>query len=157
MTQSQIVLYGTPDGEIKIDTILRNETIWLTQGSMAELFGVQRPAITKHLRNIFASAELDESVVSSILEHTTAHGAIEGKTQTKDVKYYNLDAFLSFNEHELLTNAGKVKAEVAKRIAEERYEKFDAKRRTEEALAADLEDLKELEEIEKRLMERKKS
>lgn len=340
MTQSQIVLYTTPDGEIKIDTILQNETIWLTQNSMAELFGVQRPAITKHLRNIFASAELDESVVSSILEHTTAHGAIEGKTQTKEVKYYNLDAiiavgyrvnskratqfriwatkilkeyiikgfamdddrlkkadtwdyfdewlerirdirasekrfyqkirdiyatavdydktseqaqaffkivqnkmlwaitgktaaeliesrsdpeapnmgltswqgsivrkqdvaiaknylktdeikslneivtmyldyaerqarlrktvtmeawaekldaFLSFNEHELLTNAGKVKAEVAKRVAEERYEKFDAKRRTEEALAADREDLKELETIEKRLMEQKRS
>lgn len=59
------------------------------------LFGVQRSAITKHLKNIFESGELDEQVVSSILEHTTQHGAIEGKIQTQKVKYYNLDAVLS--------------------------------------------------------------
>ena len=63
-------------------------------GKMAELFGVQRPAITKHLQNIFDSAELDEQVVRSILEHTTAHGAIPGKTQIRTVKYYNLDAII---------------------------------------------------------------
>jgi hypothetical protein len=95
MTQSQIVLYTTPEGDIRIDAVLRNESIWLTQGAMAELFGVQRPSITKHLQNIFASEELSESVVSSILEHTTPHGAIEGKTQSKPVKYYNLDAIIA--------------------------------------------------------------
>jgi hypothetical protein len=95
MTESQIILYTTPDGDIKVDTVLQNETIWLTQEKMAELFGVQRPAITKHLQNIFDSAELDEQVVSSILEHTTAHGAIPGKTQTRTVKYYNLDAIIA--------------------------------------------------------------
>ena len=78
MTESQIIHYTTPDGDIKVDTVLQNETIWLTQSTMAELFGVQRPAITKHLQNIFDSTELDEQVVSSILEHTTAHGAIGG-------------------------------------------------------------------------------
>ena len=62
---------------------------------MAELFGVQRPAITKHLKNIFESNELQEEVVCSILEHTTEHGAIAGKTQTTKVKYYNLDAVIS--------------------------------------------------------------
>ncbi|WP_288370916.1 virulence RhuM family protein [uncultured Marinobacter sp.] len=62
---------------------------------MAELFGVQRPAITKHLKNIFESGELEESVVCSILEHTTEHGAVAGKTQTKRFKYYNLDAVIS--------------------------------------------------------------
>ena len=339
MTESQIVLYTTPDGEIKVDTVLRDETIWLTQEKMADLFAVQRPAITKHLRNIFESGELDEPVVSSILEHTTIHGAIPGKTQIKAVKYYNLDAiiavgyrvnskratqfriwatsilkeyiikgfamdderlkkadtwdyfdewlarirdirasekrfyqkirdiystavdydknseqaqiffkkvqnkmlwaitgrtaaeliagrsdsdapnmgltswqgsivrkqdvaiaknylsadeikdlneivtmyldyaerqarqrktvtmeqwaekldaFLSFNEHELLTHAGKVKAEVAKKIAEQRYEEFDAKRKAEETVTADKEDLKELEDIERRIREQKK-
>jgi len=64
-------------------------------GKMAELFDVKRPAITKHLKNVFESCELDEKVVSSILEHTTQHGAIEGKTQTKQVKYYNLDAIIA--------------------------------------------------------------
>ena len=60
---------------------LHNENIWLTQERMAELFGVQRPAITKHLGNIFSERELDENEVSSILEYTTKHGALEGKTQ----------------------------------------------------------------------------
>jgi len=333
---SEIVLYTTPDGTVKIDTIFQDETIWLTQKKMAELFNVKRPSITKHLKNIFESDELDEKVVSSILEHTTQHGAIEGKTQTKPVKYYNLDAiiavgyrvnskratqfriwatnilkeyiikgfamdddrlkqvhkwnyfdewlerirdirasekrfyqkirdiyataidydknseqaqdffkkvqnkmlwatagktaaeliearsnsekpnmgltswrgsivrkqdvaiaknylkeneikdlneivtmyldyaerqarkrqtvtmaqwaekldaFLEFNEQEILKHAGKVKAEVAKKIAEDRYEEFDGKRKKAEALAADAEDLKQLEELEKKLLE----
>ena len=92
---SEIVLYQTEDGKIKIDTVFQDETIWLTQAQMAELFDVKRPAITKHLKNIFESKELDEQVVSSILEHTTQHGAIEGKTQKKQVKYYNLDAIIA--------------------------------------------------------------
>ena len=95
--KDEIILYR-PDElaehiEVRIDE--KTETIWLTQKQIAELFGTQRPAITKHLRNIFKSRELDESVVSSILEHTTQHGAIEGKTQNVKVKYYNIDAVLS--------------------------------------------------------------
>ncbi len=335
---SEIILYQTSDGTVRIDTVFRDETIWLTQAKMAELFDVKIPAISKHLKNIFESGELDEKVVISILENTTAHGAIEGKTQTKQVKYYNLDAiiavgyrvnskratqfriwatnilkeyiikgfamdderlkqnekwdyfdewlerirdirasekrfyqkirdiyataidydrtseqaqaffkkvqnkmlwaitgktaaeliesrsnpdapnmgltswrgsivrkqdvaiaknylnadeikdlneivtmyldyaerqarqrktvtmeqwsdkldaFLEFNEQELLTHAGKVKAEVARKIAEVRYEEFDSSRKKSEALTADEEDLKELEEIEKRLLKNK--
>jgi hypothetical protein len=337
--QSQIILYKTSDGDIKIDTVFQNETIWLTQAQMAELFDVKVPAISKHMKNIFESGELDEKVVISILENTTQHGAIEGKTQKKQVKYYNLDAiiavgyrvnskratqfriwatdilkeyiikgfamdderlkqadrwdyfdewlerirdirasekrfyqkirdiyttaidydkdsqqaheffkkvqnkmlwavtgktaaeliesrsnpealnmgltswrgsivrkydvgiaknylnedeikdlneivtmyldyaerqarqrrtvtmeqwsdkldaFLEFNEQELLTHAGKVKAEVAKKLAEERYVEFDQKRKIEEAKKADEEDMKELEEIEKRLLEKRR-
>ena len=71
MNQSQIILYKTSNGNIKIDTLFQNETIWLTQAQMAELFGVKRPAVTKHLKNIFENGELNEPVVSSILEHTT--------------------------------------------------------------------------------------
>ncbi|HBM15818.1 MAG TPA: cell filamentation protein Fic [Lentisphaeria bacterium] len=92
---TEFLLYTTPNGDVIVEIFLMNETIWLTQGQIAELFGVQRPAITKHLKNIFDSGELDENVVSSILEHTTKHGAIEEKTQTKGVKYYNLDAIIS--------------------------------------------------------------
>jgi hypothetical protein len=80
---------------VKVEIFLRNENIWLTQEKIALLFGVQRPAITKHLKNIFESGELDEKVVSSILEHTTIHGAIVGKTQNQPVKFYSLDAILS--------------------------------------------------------------
>jgi hypothetical protein len=95
--KDEIILYR-PDElaehiEVRIDE--KAETIWLTQQQIAELFGTQRPAITKHLGNIFKSGELDENVVSSILEHTTPHGAIKGKTQNVKVKYYNIDAVLS--------------------------------------------------------------
>lgn len=92
---SDIILYTTANGSIKVDVFIQNETVWLNQAKIAELFGVQRPAITKHLKNIFESGELQEKVVSSILEHTTTHGAIEGKTQETKVKYYNLDAIIS--------------------------------------------------------------
>lgn len=92
---TEFLLYTAPNGEIKVEVLLSNETIWMTQERMAELFGVQRPAITKHLKNIFESNELKEEVVCSILEHTTEHGAIPGKTQTVKVKYYNLDAVIS--------------------------------------------------------------
>ena len=92
---TEFLLYTAPNGSVKVEVLLSNETIWLTQERMAELFGVQRPAITKHLKNIFESHELQEEVVCSILEHTTEHGAIAGKTQTQVVKYYNLDAVIS--------------------------------------------------------------
>ena len=92
---TEFLLYTAPSGEIKVEVLLSGETLWLTQERMAELFGVQRPAITKHLKNIFESSELKEDMVCSILEHTTDHGAIQGKTQTSKVKYYNLDAVIS--------------------------------------------------------------
>src|SRR3989344_6930743 len=87
--------YPPPNGQGKVEIFLRDENIWLTQDKIAILFGVQRPAITKHLKNIFESGELIEEQVSSILEHTTKHGAIEGKTQTQSTKFYNLDAIIS--------------------------------------------------------------
>ncbi|MCX6719426.1 MAG: virulence RhuM family protein [Candidatus Taylorbacteria bacterium] len=92
---TEFLLYTTPNGKVKVEIFLRDENVWLTQDKIAFLFGVQRPAITKHLKNIFESGELIEDQVSSILEHTTQHGALEGKTQTQSVKFYNLDAILS--------------------------------------------------------------
>lgn len=335
MNQSQIILYTTPDGTVKIDTVFHDETIWLTQNKMAELFDVNVPAISKHLTNIYDEGELNREATVSKMEtvqdeggrkvtrnkefynldaiiavgyrvnskratqfriwatnilkeyiikgfamdderlkkadkwdyfdewlarirdirasekrfyqkirdiYTTAIDydktseqahvffkkvqnkmlwAITGKTAAELIQsrsnpaipnmgltswqgsivrkvdvaiaknYLNadeindlnesvtmyldyaerqarqrktvtmeqwaekLDAFLTFNEHELVTHAGKIKAEIAKSIAEERYEEFDQKRKTEEVLAADEEDIKELEEIEKRLIENK--
>ena len=86
---NEILLYTTPNGKVKVEIYLQNETIWLTQDKIAALFGVQRPAITKHLKNIFESRELSEDSVSSILEHTADDGKIY-KT-----KFYNLDAIIS--------------------------------------------------------------
>ena len=96
---NEILLYTTPNGKVKVDIYLQNETIWLTQQKIAELFGVQRPAVSKHLKNIFETGELKEEVVSSILEHTTQHGAIAGKTQESVSKFYNLDAIISVGYH----------------------------------------------------------
>ncbi|APC94804.1 virulence protein RhuM/Fic/DOC family protein [Francisella tularensis subsp. novicida] len=90
---SDIVIYE--DGNIELKATVENETVWLTQKQIAELFDVQRPAITKHLSNIFKSNELDENVVCSILEHTTKHGAIQDKKQSQKTKIYNLDAIIS--------------------------------------------------------------
>ena len=78
-----------PDNSVKLEVRVENETVWLTQAQIAALFGTQRQAITKHLRNIFAVGELTENLVSSILELTAADGK---KYQTK---IYSLDAILS--------------------------------------------------------------
>ena len=86
---NEILLYTTPNGKVKVEIYLQNDTIWLTQQKIAELFGVQRPAITKHLSNIFSSGELIENSVSSILEHTASDGKIYS------TKFYNLDAIVS--------------------------------------------------------------
>ena len=87
---NQIIIYHTEDGQMQIDVRLENETVGLTQKQIAELFGTKRPAITKHLKNIYASEELDEGSTCSILEHM----GNEGK-QTYSTKYYNLDVILS--------------------------------------------------------------
>ncbi len=89
------LIYSTPEENVSINAVVKDETIWLTQKAMAELFDVGVPAISKHLKNIFEEGELVEEVVVSILETTTEHGAIEGKTQTKSTKFYNLDAIIS--------------------------------------------------------------
>lgn len=93
--KNEIILYQSDELLEHIEVKVDGETIWLTQQQIADLFGTQRPAITKHLGNIFKSGELDEKVVCSKMEHTTKHGAIEGKTQKVKVKYYNIDAVLS--------------------------------------------------------------
>ena len=91
----QFLIYNTPQEDVKIDVVIKDETIWLTQKAMAALFDVQVPAINKHLKNIFEEGELDEKVVISKLEITTIHGAMTDKTQTKETNFYSLDAIIS--------------------------------------------------------------
>lgn len=93
--QSQILIYQSTTGNIKIDVRLENETVWLTQNQMALLFGKGRTTITEHIGNIFKEGELNEKMVCRDFRHTTQHGAVKGKTQTKNVKYYNLDVIIS--------------------------------------------------------------
>ena len=94
-SELEFIVYSTPEEDIRINAAVKDEDIWLTQKGMAELFGVGVPAITKHLKNIFESGELSETTVVSKMEITTRHGAIDGKNQTKDVLFYNLDAIIS--------------------------------------------------------------
>ena len=95
LKELSFLMYTSKEENISVNVVVKDETIWLTQKAMAELFGVGIPAISKHLKNIFDEGELNEKVVISILEITTDHGAIPGKTQTKDTKFYNLDAIIS--------------------------------------------------------------
>ncbi|TCJ98686.1 hypothetical protein EV694_1101 [Volucribacter psittacicida] len=88
----QFLLYGD---DSPIEVLAKEETIWATQKAIAQLFDVDRTSISRHLKNIFDTQELDEKVVVAEIAHTTQHGAMIGKTQTKAVKYYNLDAIIS--------------------------------------------------------------
>src|SRR6056297_2783139 len=87
--ESEIIFYQGEDGNIKIEVFYHDDTFWMTQKKMSELFGVQRPAITKHLKNIFESGELEEDSVSSILEHTAEDG------KKYETTFYNLDAIIA--------------------------------------------------------------
>lgn len=89
MEQGEIILYQ-PDEAVKLEVRLQNETVWLTQEQIADLFGTKRPAITKHLSNIYKSGELDKDSTCSNLEHMGNDGK-----QRYTTKYYNLDAILS--------------------------------------------------------------
>lgn len=93
--QDQIVFYQTNDGLTQIDVKLKEETIWLTQHQMATLFDKGRTTITEHIQNVFSEGELNEQEVCRVFRYTTPHGAIKGKTQTSNVKYYNLDVIIS--------------------------------------------------------------
>jgi len=89
--KDEIIIFSySNQPQLKIEVRIEDETVWLTQAKIAELFGVKRPAITKHLKNIFLSGELDEDSTCSILEHMGADGNQKYKT-----KYYNLDVILS--------------------------------------------------------------
>ena len=91
----QFLLYNMPDADGKVQVVIKGETLWCTQKAMAQLFGVGVPAISKHLKNIFAEGELIKDVVVSKMEITTQHGAIEDKTQTHSVDFYHLDSIIA--------------------------------------------------------------
>ena len=85
----EIILFTSQDGVVSVPATLEHDTIWLTQDQMAAIFEVKRPAVTKHLSNIFKTKELDENSVRSILEHTAADG------KNYATQFYNLDAIIA--------------------------------------------------------------
>ena len=86
--EAEFLLYAAPDGAVKVRVLFKDETAWLTQKALAELFGVGVPAINKHLKSIFESGELAEDSVVSVLETTAADG------KTYKTRFYNLDAII---------------------------------------------------------------
>ena len=139
MNEFPVLLYTAPEGAVKVNAVLKDETLWLMQGAMADLFGVQKAAISKHLKNIFESGELEEGVVVSKMETTTPHGAIAGKTQEHAVNFYilreqtftmkefaeSVNAFLSFGRYKILTGRGSITREAADARASEEYDAYN--------------------------------
>ena len=93
--KGQILLYQTPDGESRIEVRLEGETVWLNQEQMAELFLRNISTISRHINNAFEEGELKKEEVIAFFANTTQHGAVEGKSQTHQVAYYNLDMIIS--------------------------------------------------------------
>ncbi|TXD53634.1 MULTISPECIES: RhuM family protein [unclassified Polaribacter] len=92
---NEIIIYESSKNQIEVNIQFEKETVWLNQEQLAVLFERDRTVIGRHIRNIFKEQELDEKVVCANFAHTTKHGAIEGKSQLKDVKHYNLDVIIS--------------------------------------------------------------
>ena len=92
---NSIVIYQTSDGETSIEVKFKDETVWLSQAQMAELFQKDRTVISRHINNIFKEGELDESLVCAKFAHTKDYGRREGFSQRKETTLYNLDVIIS--------------------------------------------------------------
>lgn len=93
--QIEMVLYRTEDDSVTVSALIKDESIWITQKAMAELFGVDKSGISRHLSNIFETGELDQSLVVAKIATPNPHGRTEGSTQYIPTNYYNLDAIIS--------------------------------------------------------------
>lgn len=109
---NDIILYTTPNGQVKIDVFIIKENLWLTQAKIADLFGVDRTVITKHLKNIFDTNELDKNSVCAKFAHT----ADDGKTY--QTQYYNLDAIISVGYRVNSTQATQFRIWATERLKE---------------------------------------
>ena len=92
---NNFLIYTNDHGDVKVDVLIKDETIWLTINQLAELFGIDKSGISRHIKNIFETGELQDELVVAKIATTTRHGAIAGKTQTKAVMYFNLDMIIS--------------------------------------------------------------
>lgn len=95
INKSELLIYESKEGNIKLDVNLENETVWLSLEQIARLFGRDKSVISRHIKHVFEDGELDRNMVVANFAITTKHGAIEGKTQTHSVDYYNLDVIIS--------------------------------------------------------------
>ncbi|MFT6844834.1 MAG: hypothetical protein ACJAUV_001022 [Flavobacteriales bacterium] len=95
MDKGEILIYQNQEGNIKIDVHLAEETVWLSQSQLCDLFQKSKATISEHIKNVFEEGELDEKVVVRKSRTTTRHGAMVGKTQEQQVNAYNLDVIIS--------------------------------------------------------------
>ena len=93
--KTELIIYESTNGNIKLDVNLEGETVWLSLEQMTRLFGRDKSVISRHIKNIFAEEELNRDEVVAKIATTTKHGAIDGKIQTHLVDYYNLDVVIS--------------------------------------------------------------
>ncbi len=91
--KNEIILFENQD--VKLEVNMKDETVWLSLDQMAKLFGRDRTVITRHINNIFKENELNKNEVCAKFAHTTLHGALSHKTQTRELDYYNLDMIIS--------------------------------------------------------------
>lgn len=91
--KNEIIIFENQD--VKLEVNMKDETVWLSLEQMGELFGRDRTVITRHINNIFKDKELEEKEVCAKFAHTTQHGSIADKTQTRELNYYNLDMIIS--------------------------------------------------------------
>ncbi len=92
---NSIEIYQAPNGEIAFRGDMAHETLWANQKQIAQLFDIDRTVVSRHIANIFKDQELDKDMVCAKFAHTTGHGAIKGKTQTREVEHYSLDIILA--------------------------------------------------------------
>lgn len=93
--EKEIAIFKTDKETINVEVVFEDETVWLTQEQMSKMFEKAKSTINEHIKHIFEEGELDRTVAVRNFRMTTKHGAIEGKTQTHDVLYYNLDVIIS--------------------------------------------------------------
>ena len=128
MDELPILLYTTPEGAVKVKAVLKDETMWLTQADMADLFDVAPQNITYHLKKIYASGELSEAATCKEILQVQNEGAREiARNLVFTMKEFaeSVNKFLSFNEYKILVGAGKVPRGVADEKAEHEYDIFN--------------------------------
>ena len=122
MNADDIVVYN--NGEIELKVSVEDETIWASIQDIAKIFGIDRSVVSRHIKNIFKDGELDEKVVCANFAHTTKHGALNNKTQTREIKYYNLDIILAIGYRTNSTKAIKFRQWATKVLKEYIYNGF---------------------------------
>jgi hypothetical protein len=130
--KSQFLVYEAENGQIKIDVRLENETVWLNQPLMAELFQTTQQNISLHLHNIYEEGELQQASTHKEFLSVRREGARE---VSRSLDFYKLDAFMNLNERDILTHSGTISHEMAKEVAEGEYDKFHAQRIAESTKA----------------------